>query len=49
MYGLNSIAQRQYMWQDMRLIVGSIEGAWCVMGDFNAVMHPGERIGGEEV
>jgi len=26
-----------------------MQQAWCVKGDFNAVYHPGDRIGGEEV
>jgi len=26
-----------------------MQGAWCVKGDFNAMLHPGERIVGEKV
>jgi len=33
----------------MRSTVGSIQEAWCIMGDFNAILHPQERLGGEEV
>ncbi|KAJ8423045.1 hypothetical protein Cgig2_021864 [Carnegiea gigantea] len=43
------IAQRQQLWHSMRSIAGSIQEAWCIMGDFNAVLHPQERLEGEEV
>ena len=26
-----------------------MQEAWCIQGDFNAVLHPEDRIGGEEV
>jgi len=43
-YGLNSLAQRQALWQDLKIIASNMQEAWCVKGDFNAVLHPGDRI-----
>ncbi|KAJ8430871.1 hypothetical protein Cgig2_011334 [Carnegiea gigantea] len=47
--GWNYTTLRQALWQDLKLIASNMQEAWCVKGDFNAVLHPDERIGGEEV
>ena len=47
--GLNSIAMRQHLWPDIRHIARTTHGVWRVMGDFNAALHLGERMVGEEV
>ena len=26
-----------------------MEDAWCILGDFNSVLHPGDRIGGRDI
>ena len=48
-YGKNSIALRKELWEDLRLLANNLQDAWCVLGDFNAVLSPEDRIGGEKV
>ena len=48
-YGANSIAGRIPLWQDLEHTFQAIQGPWCVVGDFNSILHPKERMGGEEV
>ncbi|KAJ8419364.1 hypothetical protein Cgig2_020719 [Carnegiea gigantea] len=40
---------KQFLWQDLNVIASNMQTAWCVLGDFNAVLSPNDRIGGEEV
>jgi len=47
-YGLNHAPSRQMLWEDLQAIAPSFE-PWCIMGDFNAVIHREDRIGGDEV
>lgn len=35
------------MWNDLYSIAGSINNAWCLMGDFNEVIKIGEIDGGD--
>jgi len=47
-YGFNHEAQRKPMWDTLADISHNMDDPWCVMGDFNSVLHQGERIGGNE-
>ena len=47
-YGRNLMDQRCLLWEDINSLA-ILDDPWCMMGDFNAVLHPGERIGGVEV
>ena len=49
MYGANHDQQRRDLWDDLLNIAQSMDDAWCVLGDFNAVLHMGDRIGGIEI
>ncbi|KAJ8431317.1 hypothetical protein Cgig2_032307 [Carnegiea gigantea] len=48
-YGANHEAQRGPLWEDLIHIAQEMDEAWCILGDFNAVLYPGDRIGGTEV
>jgi len=48
-YGRNLEVQRIPLWNDLISLAGNMNGPWCVLGDFNAVLNPTERIGGNEV
>ncbi|KAJ8421327.1 hypothetical protein Cgig2_012819 [Carnegiea gigantea] len=48
-YGANHETQRRQLWEDLIHIAQDMEEAWCILGDFNAVLYPGDRIGGTEV
>jgi len=45
-YGKNNIALRKELWEDLRMLENNMQDAWCVLGDFNAVLAPEGRIGG---
>ena len=45
-YGLNRTADREVLWQQLGQISMTISGAWCMMGDFNAISNPNDRIRG---
>ena len=48
-YGHNHEPQRQPMWTALHRISTSIQGAWCILGDFNAILSKDDRIGGDTV
>ncbi|KAJ8444130.1 LOW QUALITY PROTEIN: hypothetical protein Cgig2_029905 [Carnegiea gigantea] len=48
-YGANHEAQRAPLWEDLIHIAKEMDEAWCVLGDFNAVLYPGDRMGGTDV
>ncbi|KAI8544379.1 hypothetical protein RHMOL_Rhmol08G0292000 [Rhododendron molle] len=49
-YGLNSASERISLWNDLRLLFSSLGGsAWVIMGDFNVVRTPAERVSGFDV
>ncbi|KAJ8429362.1 LOW QUALITY PROTEIN: hypothetical protein Cgig2_033194 [Carnegiea gigantea] len=48
-YGANHDQQRRDLWDDLLNIAQSMDDAWCVLGDFNTVLHMGDRIGGTEI
>ncbi|KAJ8419740.1 hypothetical protein Cgig2_015758 [Carnegiea gigantea] len=41
--------QRIPLWEDLVALSQTLEDPWCVLGDFNSVLHQGERIGGLDV
>ncbi|XP_021866635.2 uncharacterized protein [Spinacia oleracea] len=44
-YAHNSQQDRVALWKDLCTIVGSINDAWILMGDFNCVLNTDERVG----
>jgi len=48
-YGRNLEAQRLPLWDTLGSLANNLDDSWCVLGDFNSVLHQGERIGGNEV
>ena len=48
-YGANQEAQRGPLWDDLINIAKAMDEAWCVLGDFNAVLYLGDKMGGNEV
>ncbi|KAJ8421214.1 hypothetical protein Cgig2_028027 [Carnegiea gigantea] len=47
-YGYNHEAQRRHMWEALVEISHTMDDPWCVLGDFNSVLHQGERMGGND-
>ncbi|KAJ8421316.1 LOW QUALITY PROTEIN: hypothetical protein Cgig2_018730 [Carnegiea gigantea] len=48
-YGQNQPQQQSPMWKDLLAILESMNKAWCMLGDFNAVLSEEDRMGGGEV
>ena len=48
-YGHNFASQRQPLWDALHHLSTSINGAWCLLGDFNSVLSKEDRLGGNEV
>jgi len=47
--GFNLAQERLALWEDLQEIANHMSEAWCVLGDFNAILHSPDRIGGTEV
>ncbi|KAJ8435573.1 hypothetical protein Cgig2_020035 [Carnegiea gigantea] len=45
-YVANHKLQRRDLWEDLLNIANSMDEAWCILGDFNAVLYTGDRIRG---
>ncbi|CAA0839627.1 Unknown protein, partial [Striga hermonthica] len=48
-YGLDTREDRKLLWDDLRVFRGRILLPWLLLGDFNAILKPEERIKGERV
>jgi len=48
-YGANQEATRRELWEALESIAETMDEAWCVLGDFNAVLYPEDRRGGTAV
>ncbi|KAJ8445673.1 hypothetical protein Cgig2_007149 [Carnegiea gigantea] len=48
-YGHNHDAQRHPLWEALHHLSTSIQGAWCLLGDFNAILTKDDRIWGNTV
>ena len=47
-YGFNTAIERCPLWRDIQqLSIGIASTPWILMGDFNVVRHPAERLGGD--
>ncbi|XP_074315320.1 uncharacterized protein LOC141651511 [Silene latifolia] len=42
-YGFNKDSERVGMWHSLQQCKASVNGPWLIMGDFNNVLHAGER------
>ena len=45
-YGMNHDNQRQSIWDDLLVLTQQINEAWCILGDYNAVLYKEEIRGG---
>ncbi|KAJ8419599.1 hypothetical protein Cgig2_000942 [Carnegiea gigantea] len=48
-YGANQEGQRRLLWEALTATATDMEEAWCILGDFNSVLHPGDRLGGTDI
>ncbi|XP_061353715.1 uncharacterized protein LOC133298441 [Gastrolobium bilobum] len=45
-YGCPRRMERKTLWDDLTSITTDVEGAWIVLGDFNAILNENEKNGG---
>ncbi|XP_062103371.1 uncharacterized protein LOC133814426 [Humulus lupulus] len=43
-YAFNESGGREFLWQDLKDLSVTMDGPWVMLGDFNAVLFPEERI-----
>lgn len=48
-YGLHTQEDRKNLWAELQCLEKKQQGAWLIMGDFNAVLYIDDRINGTEV
>ncbi|XP_058767570.1 uncharacterized protein LOC131641282 [Vicia villosa] len=48
-YADNKLDRRRSLWKDIEKINSTQQGPWCLMGDYNNVLHTDDRIGGKEI
>ncbi|XP_074266978.1 uncharacterized protein LOC141590276 [Silene latifolia] len=46
-YAFNDTAGRKSLWHDLNLLSSGIHIPWILCGDFNCVLSPSERLGGQ--
>nr|XP_016498778.1 PREDICTED: uncharacterized protein LOC107817461 [Nicotiana tabacum] len=48
-YGQHTMEDRRSLWLHLRDIANGIQGPWLVMGDFNTILRPEDRVNGNVV
>ncbi|KAL5134431.1 Transposon TX1 uncharacterized protein [Glycine soja] len=48
-YAQNQLEHKRVLWKDLEHLHSTIQGPWCVIGDFNNVACANDRIGGRMV
>ncbi|XP_074315686.1 uncharacterized protein LOC141651893 [Silene latifolia] len=46
-YAFNGIQERENLWLKLQDISNKQQGSWAIGGDFNCVLQPNERLGGD--
>ncbi|KAK9672338.1 hypothetical protein RND81_12G094100 [Saponaria officinalis] len=46
-YAFNSVQERKALWAALIDIANGVDGPWLIVGDFNCVLSPLERLGGK--
>lgn len=48
-YGQNNVNKRKDLWSSLDSLGSNIREPWCLVGDYNAVIDPGDRVNGARV
>ena len=46
-YGSNEDSQQSFLWEELLQVRARWSMAWCLVGDFNIIRYPSERLGCE--
>ena len=46
-YGPNDDGQQSFLWEELLRVQARWPMAWCLVGDFNIIRYPSERLGCE--
>jgi len=47
--GANHEADKRPLWEGLTEIASNMDVAWCILGDFNSVLHQRDRIRGTNI
>ena len=45
-YGFNTLEQRKGLWNDLKMLAQNVSDPWLIIGDFNAILSPKDRLAG---
>ena len=48
-YRANQEGQRRAPWEALKNNAKDMKERWCILGDFNSVIHLGDRMGGTNI
>ena len=48
-YGFNTLEQRKNLWNDLKMLGQSVSYPWLIIGDFNAILSPKDRLAGAPI
>ena len=48
-YGYNTAEMRRSLWNEMKMLTHSVSEPWIIIGDFNVVLSPKDRLDGVPV
>ena len=48
-YDANQDGERRLLWEALKELTTEMEERWCILGDFNSVLHPGDSLGGTDI
>ncbi|XP_015068674.1 uncharacterized protein LOC107013227 [Solanum pennellii] len=48
-YGYNTLEMRRSLWTELKMVAHSVSEPWLIIGDFNAILSPQDRLAGVPV
>ena len=48
-YGFNILEMRKSLWNDLKMLAHNVSYPWLIIGDFNVILSPQDRLDGAPV